>query len=87
MSIELDCKTNGNEEILKDPETTDCQAIKPTKSSDCVLSKEDQKYFKYCCYESVFGLGNECFAYTQQGYEDEKSYVDCRCSYVHGSLR
>ena len=76
INIELDCKTNGIEEILKDPETTDCAAIKPTKSSDCLLSKEDQKYFKYCCYESIIGIVSECSAYTQQGYEDEKSYVD-----------
>jgi hypothetical protein len=75
MSIEFICKTNGIEEILKDPETTDCAAITPTKSSDCVLSSEDQKYFKYCCYEKILGYA-ECSAYTQQGYEDEKSYVD-----------
>ena len=75
LGKEIDCKTNGVEEILKDPETTDCAAIKPTKSSDCVLSNEDQKYFKYCCYEKILGYA-ECSAYTQQGYEDEKSYVD-----------
>jgi hypothetical protein len=76
INIEFQCQTNGIEEILKDPEKTDCAAIKPTKSSDCLLSKEDQKYFKYCCYESISGIASECAAYTQQGYEDEKSYAD-----------
>ena len=75
MSIDLDCQTNGVEEILKDPETTDCAAIKPTKSSDCVLSEEDKKYFKYCCYEKIEGIATECSAYTQQTYEDELSYI------------
>ena len=76
INIEFECQTNGIEEILKDPEKTDCAAIKPTKSSDCLLSKEDQKYFKYCCYESISGIVSECSAYTQQGYEDRKSYAD-----------
>ena len=76
VNIEFECQTNGIEEILKDPEKTDCAAIKPTKSSDCLLSKEDKKYFKYCCYESISGIVSECFAFTQQGYEDKKSIVD-----------
>ena len=41
-----------------------CKEIKPTNPSDCVLSKEDKKTYKYCCYEKNI-LGTKCSAYTQ----------------------
>ena len=41
-----------------------CKEIKPTNPSDCVLSKEDKKTYKYCCYEKTI-LGTQCYAYTQ----------------------
>ena len=41
-----------------------CKEIKPTNPSDCVLSKEDKKTYKYCCYEKTI-LGTSCYAYTQ----------------------
>ena len=75
ISTDLECQPNRVEEILKDPETTDCEAIKPTKSSDCLLSEEDKKYFKYCCYERIEGIIAGCSAFTQQTYEDELSYI------------
>lgn len=53
------------------PESSDCQSIHPKKSSDCMLSANDQKYFKYCCYEEIEGIDIECGAYTQESYEKE----------------
>lgn len=41
-----------------------CRQIKPTQPSDCKLSKEDKKTYKYCCYEkNIFGI--DCSPYTQ----------------------
>ncbi len=76
MDYEFECNAKEQEELIKDPNTTDCESIKPTKSSDCLLSEEDKKYFKYCCFEEIKGLGKECGAYTQQTYEDELSYYE-----------
>ena len=53
------------------PESTDYEAIEPKTSSDCLLSKEDQKYFKYCCFEGVEGIEVSCEAYNQDSYEIE----------------
>ena len=41
-----------------------CKEIKPSQPSDCVLSKEDKKSYKYCCYEKDI-LGTRCSPYTQ----------------------
>ena len=76
MDFEFECNTKEQEKLIKDANTTDCESIKPTKSSDCLLSKEDKKYFKYCCFEEIKGLDKECSAYTQQTYEDELSYYE-----------
>ena len=41
-----------------------CRQIKPTQPSDCILSKEDKKTYKYCCYEkTIFGV--DCSPHTQ----------------------
>ncbi len=56
-------------------QSSDCEKIKPKKASDCKLSDEDKKKFKYCCYEGIqdddIGDIFECSAYTQKGYEEE----------------
>ena len=55
-----------------DPESTDCNSIaNPTKPSDCVLSNEDKKNFKYCCYYKYEDSSKECEAHTQESYELE----------------
>ena len=41
-----------------------CEDIKPSKPSDCVLSKEDKKRYKYCCYSKGL-FGAKCSAYSQ----------------------
>ena len=76
MKFEFECITKEEEEMIKNPNTTDCESTKPKKSSDCLLSKEDQKYFKYCCFERIEGFVSKCYAYTQQTYEDELSYYE-----------
>ena len=76
IDLEFECNAKEQEELIKDANTTDCESIKPTKSSDCLLSKEDKKYFKYCCFEELKGITRKCSAYTQQTYEDELSYYE-----------
>ena len=76
MNYEFECNEKEQEELIKDANTTDCESIKPNKSSDCLLSKEDKKYFKYCCFEELKGITRKCSAYTQQTYEDELSYYE-----------
>ena len=45
-----------------------CKNIKPTKASDCVLSKADMDMgYKYCCYNN-YG-GKECDAYDEEDYQ------------------
>ena len=51
---------------------TDCSKIKPNKASDCVLSEEDKKNYKYCCYEKLIGV-YYCEAYDKYGYDIQKS--------------
>ena len=58
------------------PESTDCEANEPKTFSDCLLSKEDQKYFKYCCFEGIEGIEVSCGAYTQDSYEIELYYYE-----------
>ena len=67
--FECNPQEEGKPEIS--PESTDCAAIEPKTSSDCLLSKEDQKYFKYCCFEGVEGIEVSCEAYNQDSYEIE----------------
>ena len=56
--------------IIDPISNSDCSNIKPTKASDCVLSKNDKKTYKYCCYEyDIFIGGYACAHYTQSTYE------------------
>ena len=47
---------------------TNCNDINPLKSSDCKLSQEDKKLYKYCCYEEFNGV-NYCYAYNKFDYK------------------
>ena len=50
---------------------TNCESIKPSKASDCVLSAEDKKKYKYCCMEESIGT-KYCDAYTKDEYDLQK---------------
>ena len=68
---DFDCITENNEANDVSPESTNCENIKPKVASDCKLSEEDKKHFKYCCYEGFEGIEPSCGAYTQESYEEE----------------
>ena len=51
--------------------TKNCNDINPIKASDCVLSEEDKKLYKYCCLEE-FNEIKYCYAYDQSNYELQK---------------
>ena len=53
-----------------------CSSIKPDSSSDCVLSSSDKdKGYDYCCYEALGDI-EECTAYTEEQYQEEKEAVE-----------
>lgn len=52
---------------------TNCKDIKPNKASDCLLSKEDKKSYKYCCYEKT-STKEECNAYDETDYKMIKDF-------------
>lgn len=64
--------------LIIDPiSNSDCSHIVPNKTSDCVLSKEDKKNYKYCCYEfNIFYDRYACDSYTQTTYEITKDLVE-----------
>ena len=76
-----------------------CEDIKPSKISDCVLSSEDKKEYKYCCYDKIDDKEAECDALTQATYEVTKDLAksmektfgskvtfECNSSYLKLSL-
>ena len=58
------------------PESSDCEQIKPKRASDCKLSDEDKKTFKYCCYEGSKDGIVECSSYTQETYDEKLKYYN-----------
>ena len=55
-------------------EGSDCEKIKPSKGSDCVLSENDKKTYKYCCMQKLVGK------YICQAF-DEYDYIIQRAMY------
>ena len=49
----------------------DCEYIVPEKTSDCVLSENDQKKYDFCCYKYNNGI-KSCAPDTEDGYEINK---------------
>ena len=53
--------------IYTKPES-DCENTKPIQYSDCLLSDQDKKIFKYCCYKND-KYGKDCFAFDEYDYK------------------
>ena len=54
---------------------SDCENIKPNQFSDCILSIEDKKKYKYCCYKND-KYGKDCFAFKENEYTMVQSLND-----------
>ena len=53
-----------------------CETIKnPKSSSNCVLSSEDKKQYKYCCYEK-YSYTSFCSPFTKMDYDLQLSITD-----------
>ena len=61
--------------ITNSQSDSDCGKIKPEKASDCVLSENDKKTYKYCCLEKLIGV-LYCEAYNEDDYEIQKAAYD-----------
>ena len=56
----------------------DCEYIVPEKTSDCVLSENDQKKYDFCCYKYINGI-KSCAPDTEKAYEMNKIlYIDTK---------
>ena len=47
----------------------------PKNSSDCILSENDKKYYKYCCYEKN-SITNKCSPFTKIDYYIHLKTID-----------
>ena len=47
----------------------------PKNSSDCILSENDKKYYKYCCYEKN-SITNKCSPFTKEDYYLHLNTID-----------
>ena len=52
-----------------------CNDIIPEKPSDCKLSEEDKKLYKFCCMEDFAG-DYTCFAYDENSYKLQKAVYE-----------
>ena len=52
-----------------------CATTYPSSPADCQLSESDKTKYKYCCYEQLYGI-SLCFAYDEDGYQEEKEFMD-----------
>ena len=48
-----------------------CNEINPVKASDCILSEEEKKTFKYCCLEEIDYV-KFCYPYDEYNYKLQK---------------
>ena len=55
-----------------------CHEISPVKATDCVLSEEEKKTFKYCCLEEIDNV-KFCYPYDEDNYKlQKKTYEDSK---------